>query len=50
MGWPVLSLGSNFYALVMGIWCRIVRVCGGGGGGGRGRRVSLLFCRRADAF
>lgn len=27
MGWPVLSLGSDFYALVMGIWCRIVGVC-----------------------
>lgn len=29
MGWPVLSLGNDFYALVMGIWCRIVcvRVC-----------------------
>lgn len=27
MGWPVLSLGNDFYALVMGIWCRIVGVC-----------------------
>lgn len=27
MGWPVLSLGNDFYALVMGIWCRNVGVC-----------------------
>lgn len=27
MGWPVPSLGNDFYALVMGIWCRIVGVC-----------------------
>lgn len=39
MGWPVLSLGSNFFALVTGIWCRIVCVCGGGGGGEWGNGV-----------
>lgn len=44
MGWPVLSLGSNFYALVMGIWCRIVSVFVVGGV----RRVSVLVRRKAD--
>lgn len=33
MGRPALSHGSNFFALVVGIWCKIVCVCGGGGGG-----------------
>lgn len=27
MGWPALSLGNNFYALVTGIWSKIVLVC-----------------------
>lgn len=30
MGWPVQSPGNNFYALVMGIWCRIVCLWVGG--------------------
>lgn len=46
MGWPVLSLGSNFYVLVMGIWCSIVSVFVFGGGGVV--RVSMLVCGNAD--
>lgn len=48
MGWPVLSLGRDFYVLVMGIWCSIVSVFVFVLGGGGVVRVSMLAHEKAD--